>query len=110
MGGFGSTGGFYLSFEQPDTDGDFSDLTYAGLGYHLQVGYLLTEMLQVLARFAMDVPEGEDDNVQAATVGLNAYFEKHSLKWQTDITVLTTQDVGNDPSEFRLRTQLQLAF
>jgi hypothetical protein len=106
--GFSSTGGLYLSSEQ--TGGSVFDQSYAALGYHLQAGYLVADLIQPVVRFAYVAPEGPDNNLQEFLAGISLYFFNHGFKWQTDAGPLTTSRAGGSTTNFQIRSQVQLAF
>ena len=81
-------------------------------GLHAQAGYVIADRYQPVVRFAMLDPDGDDNNTQKITAGLNVYFKGHNLKWQTDAGVAMYEapegtDVEND---MIIRSQLQVAF
>jgi len=45
-----------------------------------------------------------------ATVGVNCYIDGQSLKWQSDISVINSTTVSESRNQYRVRSQLQLAF
>ena len=106
--GFSSTGGYYMSMVE-NADGE---LEGAMTGLHAQAGYVIADRYQPVVRFAMLDPDGDDNNTQKITAGLNVYFKGHNLKWQTDAGVAMYEapegtDVEND---MIIRSQLQVAF
>ncbi|MGI9015186.1 MAG: porin [Phycisphaerales bacterium] len=94
-------------------------------GFVLQGGVFLTDDWEAFARFEwgdMDV-SGQDD-LLVATVGVNRYWKKHSLKWTTDIGIGLNEvasgwsssgagwrgDASDEDGQVVVRSQLQLLF
>jgi hypothetical protein len=107
VSGFSASGAAYLATEQ-DGDG-FADQATAAIGGHVQVGYMVTSWLQPVARYALVAPDGPSNNTQEVGGGLSLYLFGHKLKWQTDVLALTEQQVGTDPTNWLVRSQLQLS-
>ncbi len=53
---------------------------------------------------------GQTKADQEITVGCNAYFVGNDLKWQTDASWLRKYRVNDERDDFRVRTQMQIAF
>jgi len=106
--GFSTTGGYYMTMEE-DADGQLEGTLS---GFHAQAGYVIADQYQPVVRFTMLDPEGDDNNTQKITAGMNLYFKGHNLKWQTDVGIVMYEapegeEVDNDVI---VRSQLQLAF
>jgi|GEM_PF-744116 phosphate-selective porin OprO and OprP len=106
--GFSSTGGVYVASKQDGAA--FSDQAFSSLGFHVQAGYVIAKRFQPTFRYAMIAPDGDDNNDQAYTLGFSAYFFKHKMKLQTDGTIHIDSATGGAATNYRLRTQVQLAF
>ena len=106
VNGFSTTGGVYIATAQ-DGEG-FADQSYDQIGYHIQAGYTVNGMHQVVGRYAM-FDRDKSDPDQELTLGYSLYGEKHGFKWQTDAGLRTAEgkDLGD---EVLLRSQLQLSF
>lgn len=106
--GFSSTGGYYMSMVE-NADGE---LEGALTGFHAQAGYVIADKYQPVVRFAMLDPDGDDNNTQKITAGLNIYFKGHNLKWQTDagIAMYEAPEGAVAENDMVIRSQLQLAF
>lgn len=111
--GFSATSGLYVATVQ-DGDG-FGHQAYAAFGGHIQIGYVLAQRFQPVLRYTAISPDRRK-TAQEFAAGLSIYFFKHSLKWQTDFSVLTNGAVlrnespPGDPNDYLVRTQFQLAF
>lgn len=53
---------------------------------------------------------GQTKADQEITLGYNVYFVGNDLKWQTDASWLRKNRVRDDRDDFRVRTQMQIAF
>ncbi len=106
--GFATTGAVYFGTAQDG--GSFTDQSYAGLGMHVQAGYLILRRYGLSLRYAILAPEGDDNNTQEIMGGLSVYFFGHSVKWQTDGGVLLRDDPAGNRSDGLVRTQLQFGF
>jgi len=106
--GFSTTGGLYVKSAQSGTVATGQDFHSAG--FHLQAGYAVLGKVEPIFRYARVFPDGADNDLQEILGGLNVFFFGHNLKWQTDAGVLTEEAPGDDTVDFRIRTQLQLAF
>lgn len=109
IGGFSSTGAFYLATEQ---DGDaFADQTTSAMGVHGQLGFLVADMIQPVLRYAWVDPTGDDNAQHEIGGGIAAYVHKHNVKFQADVSGLRDEAVGGwDASNVRIRSQIQLSF
>jgi hypothetical protein len=106
--GFSSTGGVYFATAQ-DGEG-FPDQTGDALGFHLQAGYTVDKMHQVVGRYALIAPQADGaGNLQEVSLGYSLYLFGHGFKWQTDVTL--GLDEGQDPGDdMQVRSQAQLSF
>jgi hypothetical protein len=99
--GFATTGGLYFGIPEG------VDPT---IGFHLQAGYLIADLVQPAVRFAMVDPDGDDNNTQELAFGVGVYPYKHNFKWQTDAALVTNQDPTGDTTDTVIRSQIQMAF
>lgn len=106
--GFSSTGAVYVSSAQSGPG--FSDRAFEALGLHLQIGYVIGELVQPVARYSLVAPDGADNDSHEVLGGIGFYFWGHEVKWQTDGGALLTEAAGGTAKDYRVRTQLQLAF
>jgi len=140
IAGFSTSGAFYLA----QTDGkaalDGSDQTRMlgdkdirkGMGFHAQMGYMISKTYQPVVRYSMvmydkyDALKEEDDpndkdkviivddarakaSYSELAVGFAWYFHKHKVKWQTEFAMTDEKDDDKD-GDMVVRSQLQLAF
>lgn len=106
--GFSTTGAVYVSAAQSGPA--FGDQAFQAVGFHLQAGYVIAERFQPAARYAFIARTGPDNDLQEIALGFSVYFFGHNVKWQTDGALLSSGDPSGDRSDYRLRTQAQLAF
>ena len=108
-----------LTFTRADGPG----LSVSPLALVAQGGYYFTDDVEGFARFEWsDTDTLFADNLLIVTGGVTKYFERHNVKWTTDIgfglepvpvTVPITDwraDSGSNTGQFVVRSQLQLAF
>lgn len=106
--GFSSTGGVFISSAQAGPN--FGDRALDALGLHLQIGHVIDGLVQPVARYALVAPDGADNDTHEVLGGLGFYFWGHEVKWQTDGGALLAESSGGTVTDYRVRTQLQLAF
>jgi hypothetical protein len=107
--GFSTTGGVYIASAQDG--GSFSDRAFQRVGVHIQAGYLVAELLEPALRYGWIGNDGDDNDQQEILAAISLYFFKHGFKWQTDGGLLLSEEcVEGDCRDYRIRTQLQLAF
>jgi hypothetical protein len=106
--GFSTTGAVYVSSIQ--SGAGFSDRGLGAIGFHLQAGYLIAELIQPVARIAIVAPEGESNDERELALGFGIFPFGHNVKWQTDFAALTDEGEDEDSTDLRLRSQMQLAF
>jgi phosphate-selective porin OprO/OprP len=95
--GFASTGEVFMSLEE---DGN--------LGAQLQASYLLGGKWQPAVRGVyMDL--GDDEVYQEVGAAFSAYLHKHSVKWQSDLSVVLGNEDGEE-TDLVARSQIQFAF
>ena len=96
-----------IASEIVDADGK----TYqTGHGVMVQAGYLFKHNIELAGRFTNVTPswKGAFDGLREYTLGLSKYFVGHSLKIQTDVTLMDKFD-SPDPT-LRYRLQVELGF
>ncbi len=92
-----------------DESGDFLDSFYTGRGISAQAGYLFPSDFEIAGRVTDVMPQTEtqrDRNTQY-TIGASRYFSNHSLKVQTDVTLIQLER-KNQTLMYRL--QVEVAF
>lgn len=92
-----------------DLAGDVSKAFYTGKGYNLQAGYLLSNNFELAGRYTLINPEKvtQRGNQTQYTLGLSRYISEHTLKFQTDISLL--QETG-ESDELMYRFQVEIGF
>ena len=97
-----------------EATGDIINNYYTGTGITFQAGYLLPNNLEPAFRYTTITPElaSGRDHQEMYTLGLSRYIVGHSLKIQTDFSLLTEtdQNSGDESSEFLFRFQVEMAF
>ncbi len=95
-------------------DGDIINNYYTGTGIAVQAGYLMENNLEPAVRFTMITPEKESlrDIQEMITFGLSKYIVGHSLKIQTDFSLIneTNQFTDDSSQEYMFRFQVEMAF
>ena len=62
------------------------------------------------------MPEGDNNDTQVITAGFGAFIFKHNVKIQTEASMISNETYDADAgsagttTDWRIRTQLQLAF
>lgn len=103
--GFSTTGGVYWMSED-----ERNAAAVSTIGLHVQAGYVIAGLFQPAVRFALVDPEGDDNTATELAAAFSFYFFGHSVKWANDFALLTERSPDGDTSDFRARSQLQLAF
>ena len=97
-----------------DTDGSILNNYYTGTGITVQAGYLLKNNLEPAIRYTSILPElSSGRNLQKMmTFGLSRYVVGHSLKIQTDFSILTETDQSSNEEnqDYLFRFQVEIAF
>ena len=90
-------------------EGDIEQVFYTGDGINIQAGYLLQNNLEIAGRYTLVTPEKTTgyNNETQYTLGLSRYFVGHSLKVQTDVSLLQE---ANEEDQLMYRLQLEVAF
>ena len=112
-----------------NTDGEevisFENNYYTGTGLTVQAGYLLDNNLEPAFRYTTISPDVESDQTTKSnrdlqemfTFGLSKYIVGHSLKIQTDFSIINLTDQHEDlefntgtSQEYMFRFQVEMAF
>lgn len=97
-----------------DTTGAFIANYYTGTGINIQAGYLLKNNLEIAARVTTITPEKTSgrDMQDMYTLGLSRYIVGHSLKVQTDFSLVreTDQFTMDVSDEYLWRFQIEMSF
>lgn len=97
-----------------DTTGAFVANYFTGSGINVQAGYLLKNNLEISGRVTSITPEKESgrDLQDMYTFGLSRYIVGHSLKVQTDFSLIrdTNQFTSAVTDEYMWRFQIEMAF
>ena len=89
--------------------GEIEQAFFTGRGLNLQAGYLFTNNFEIAARYTTIKPEAitlRETNKQY-TLGLSKYLMKHTVKVQTDISLL---EADNRRDNLLYRFQVELGF
>jgi hypothetical protein len=78
-------------------------------GGYAQLGWVVADRLEPVARYAVPLPEGEDADQHDVTAGLDALFHGDAPKWQTLVGVRLQQRDGGDTRDLSLQSRLSLA-
>jgi len=106
--GFSTTGAVYVMSAQDG--GGFNDQAFAAWGLHAQAGYVVKGHVQPVIRYAIVDWDGDDNNIQEVTGGLNVFIFKHNLKWQTDAGGILREHEAGGLTDYVVRSQVTLAF
>jgi len=79
-----------------------------GDGFNIQYGYLFPNNLEISGRYTQVDPEGEVsiNNFEEYTFGVSKYIVGHSLKIQSDVSLITEAPLDD---ELRFRLQVEMA-
>ena len=102
--GVSATGGVYAEMQGAKAAG----LEYTGVAGYIQAGYVFDSHYQPALRYAVITEKG-GDSVQEISGAFSIYKFAHNLKWQSDITLLNTDD-GSRRKDYRFRSGVQLAY
>jgi phosphate-selective porin OprO and OprP len=94
---------------ETDIDGKVSKAFFTGTGFNVQAGYLFKNNVELAGRFTQINPETitqRDDNTQY-TLGVSKYISGHTLKVQSDISLLQE---NSDAHELMYRFQVEIGF
>jgi outer membrane murein-binding lipoprotein Lpp len=120
------------AFVWTDIDSDSTGFDANPWGFVIQGGFFLTEDWELFARFeygdADDLVTSSSEDLMLLTIGATKYWDRHNLKWTTDIgfgfdevdsAFVSTPDasltgwrgdLADEDGQIVLRTQLQLLF
>lgn len=120
FGGFGLSGAFAYRMLDPNLGDSLEQY-----GFYVQGGVFLDETLEVYARYEWaNADMSNVDDLSVVTIGVSKFFDRHNLKWQTDIgyginsvnTVFANSGAGWQPDspdedgQVVIRSQFQLLF
>jgi phosphate-selective porin OprO/OprP len=109
--GLSATGEYFLRKRTPETASKFDSN-----GGYLQVGKMLNQFRTWEAAVRYGQREVSDlvdnDDIKEIRVGVNYYYRRHSLKFQTDVGQVETGRgaTGGSRKDYELRTQAQFIF
>jgi hypothetical protein len=91
-----------------DTSGLVIESFYTGTGINLQLGYLFKKNWEIAGRMTQITPDDMTGNPNIAmyTLGISKYIVGHSLKVQSDFSIIQTE--GEDDM-LGIRVQMELA-
>jgi hypothetical protein len=95
-------------YEETDQESRWSDRGHARWGFHLQAGQMIGDRHELVARFALVDPD-DDTFTGESTAGYSFYLSGHTVKWQTDVSVLHADGRSFDEG-LRGRTQISVGF
>ena len=110
--GFSTTGGLYAMTDQKsDADSGVADAELSLVGFHVQVGHMLTKKFQAVARYALVNDSRTSDIVakdqQEITVGGTYYGFGHDAKISGALRLIKSGDTAfTDVVLFELGTNL----
>lgn len=83
---------------------------YTGYGFNVQAGYLFKKNVEVSGRYSTTVPTKNIGQVTETqyTLGISKYIVGHSLKIQSDISLLEAE--GTSDKNLMYRFQVEMAF
>jgi hypothetical protein len=106
VAGLATNGAFYLATAQSGVGR--LEQSLAAMGFHFQAGFLIADLIEPTARFAMYMPEG-GGSLQELTAGFALYVFQHTVKVQADLSFLVPEGAGF-ADDLRARFQFQMAF
>lgn len=93
----------YNSQTESDPLGDLA-FFYSGTGFNFATGYVFKSNFEIAARYTTVNPEYYNDNTQY-TFGLSKYISKHTLKIQSDLTLIK-EDTKDEQIMFRVQMEI----
>lgn len=90
-------------------DGSIEDAFFTGTGFNIQAGYVFKNNFEVAGRYTTINPHTmiqQPENNQF-TLGLSKYLMEHTVKIQSDVSLLEEQ---NDFNELMYRFQIEIGF
>lgn len=90
-------------------DGSIAEAFFTGTGFNVQAGYVFRNNFEVAGRYTTIHPEAvtQRDNNHQYTFGVSKYLVGHTVKVQSDISLLKE---AADLSELMYRFQLEIGF
>lgn len=88
----------------------WSDRAQEATGGVVQIGQLIGEHVELIARYSFVSPKGANNDTHELTGGVNLYFYKHNLKWMNDIGASIRPEVGKTTTDYIYESQLQMMF
>ncbi|WP_240337134.1 porin [Rufibacter psychrotolerans] len=95
--------------ETDPVTGDVTDAFFTGTGFNIQAGYLFKNNFEIAGRYTSINPEAltQDAENKQYTLGLSKYILGHTVKAQTDVSLLREQQ---DWSNLMYRFQFEIGF
>ena len=93
----------YNSQSSTNPTGDVA-FFYSGTGFNFATGYVFKSNFEIAARYTIVNPEYYNDDTQY-TFGLSKYISKHTLKIQSDLTLIK-EDTKDDQIMFRVQMEI----
>lgn len=92
-----------------NVDGAVDEAFFTGTGFNIQAGYLFENNVEVAGRFTTVSPEAitQRDKNDQYTLGVSKYLAGHTLKVQSDISLLREETSFN---ELMYRFQVEIGF
>jgi hypothetical protein len=92
-----------------DSTGTVTQAFYTGKALNTQVAYLFRNNFEIGVRYTTLIqdPDTQREDIKHYTVGVSKYIVGHSLKAQSDITLI---DQINSPNLWMFRFQIEFAF
>lgn len=89
--------------------GKVTEAFFTGTGYNIQAGYLFKNNFELAGRYTLINPEYITQRVNNTqyTLGLSKYIADHTVKFQTDVSLLQE---GSDSEEVMYRFQVEIGF
>jgi hypothetical protein len=106
--GFSSTGGVTVATAQGGKG--FLDPGFGSVGFHVQAGYVIKGKVEPAIRYARIMSAGDAGASQEILVAINVFCHGHNVKWSTDFGVVNYAEGTRRSADFRVRSQVQLAF
>ncbi len=98
--------------------GSSANSSFFEMGYYGQIGYMLTNKLEVVGRAGQFLTEGSSNRAEEFTLGLNYYVYGQNFKIQSDLTYIPNEAMSSSSTigsavntqDIVFRLQLQLKF
>jgi phosphate-selective porin OprO/OprP len=94
---------------EADSTGTVTQAFYTGKALNGQAAYLFKNNFEIGARYTTLIqdPDTQREDIKHYTIGVSKYIVGHSLKAQSDITLI---DRTNTPDLWMFRFQIEFAF